>query len=139
VFCVVDSEGRFIGIDVQPRLEGSFPDGTSTTILFAEKHARCVNFAFPYGGSRWAYDVLGPGTLPLHPAFAVSWTGYSIGKNASFQVRPAEGRCDTSLASTPHQTINVLMADGSGRSISPDLAPGKWWALLTPRGGETVE
>jgi prepilin-type N-terminal cleavage/methylation domain-containing protein len=138
VFCQVDSKGFFVGIDARPNLTRSFPDGTSTTILFAEKYARCENFVFPYGGTRWAYDVLGPTTLPLHPAIAVSWTDSSIGPNASFQVRPAEGRCDTSLASTPHQSINALMADGSVKAVSPGLAPGMWWAMLTPNGGEVV-
>jgi prepilin-type N-terminal cleavage/methylation domain-containing protein len=133
VFCEVDSVGRFIGIDARATLVSSFPRGTTNTILFAEKYARCVNFAFPYGGSRWAYDVLGPGTLPLHAAYAVSWTDYSIGPNATFQVQPPEGRCDTSLASTPHPNINVLMGDGSVTSVSPNLAYGQWWAMTSPR------
>jgi prepilin-type processing-associated H-X9-DG protein len=139
VFCETSLEGKFMGINAWPRLDRDFPDGTSTTILFAEKYAHCESGAFPYGGSRWAYDVIGPSSLPLHPAVAFSWTDYSIGPSSYFQVRPAEGRCDASLASTPHQSINVLMADGHVESKSPNLQPGLWWALLTPNGGETVD
>jgi prepilin-type processing-associated H-X9-DG protein len=136
VFCETWPGGWFKGINAWPRLESSFPDGTSTTILFAEKYARCANVAFTYGGSRWAYDVVGPGTLPLHPAYAVSWTEYSIGPSSFFQVRPQQGFCDTSLASTPHQVMNVAMADGHVESKSQQMTKGLWWALTTPAGGE---
>jgi prepilin-type N-terminal cleavage/methylation domain-containing protein len=138
VFCETWPGGYFKGINAWPRLETSFPDGTSTTILFAEKYAHCDNVAFTYGGSRWAYDVVGVGTLPLHPAFAVSWTDYSIGPSSYFQVRPQKGFCDTSLASTPHQVMNVAMADGSVTSKSPQMTKGLWWKHLTPAGGEVI-
>jgi prepilin-type N-terminal cleavage/methylation domain-containing protein len=139
VFCETDPvTGEFLGINKRPSLGKSFPDGTSTTILFAEKYSRCQNISFRYGGSRWAYDVIGTGALPLHAAFSVSWTTVSVGPKTYFLVRPDPGKCDPSLASTPHASINVTMADGSVRSLSPGLTPGLWWALQTPAGGETV-
>jgi prepilin-type processing-associated H-X9-DG protein len=56
-----------------------------------------------------------------------------------FQVQPAEGNCDPTRASTPHPGgIQVGMADGSVRPLSPSIDGEIWWALVTPRGGEVV-
>ena len=61
-----------------------FPDGTSNTMLHAEKYARCVSNSMPPavgdGGNLWAYcpspfvDLPPPMTFPpkpFHPAFAL--------------------------------------------------------------------
>src|SRR5262249_13563834 len=78
-------------------------DGTSSTILFAEKYARCSNYAWPVGGSLWAYDVSGAMVLPLHPGFEVSWNrSLSIGPQSIFQVHPPITDCDPTRASTAH-------------------------------------
>jgi hypothetical protein len=50
VFCQVDKDGQFLRPDARPCLAVSFPDGTSQTILFAEKYARCRGFDYPRGG-----------------------------------------------------------------------------------------
>jgi prepilin-type N-terminal cleavage/methylation domain-containing protein len=148
VFCVVGSK-----YDVPPwdlldpqgcsRLSTSFPDGTSNTILVAEKYALCTNDYFPEGGSFWAYWITGPTVHPYHPAFAVSWTGYSVGPGSRFLVRPQpftgkDSNCDPSLASTAHQAMPVAMADGSVRSLSPGMSPETWWAACTPRDGDLL-
>ena len=41
------------------------------------------------------------------------------------------------LASTGHDAIQVVMFDGSVRTISGNVSPtGVWWPLLTPDGGD---
>jgi prepilin-type processing-associated H-X9-DG protein len=98
------------------------------------------------------WDGLGRGengTNNFVPAFAVTVpyqnhspidTGFARAP-AMFQVRPTPytTACDGRLASTPHDLMNVLFADGSTRALSGSIDPvSVWWALLTPRGGEVV-
>ena len=77
------------------RIPASIPDGTSNTILMAEKYARCTNSAYPDGGSYWdywgRYATGGPWyqAPPLFPAFALSWNASSIGPASKFQVLPS--------------------------------------------------
>jgi prepilin-type N-terminal cleavage/methylation domain-containing protein len=122
-------------------LSGSFQDGTSSTLLFAEKYARCTKPPeFPEGGNFWAYSELAGTVEPLHPGFEISWRVYSTGPGSKFNVRPTpfSGNCDPTLASTPHEAMQAAMADGSVRSISPSISGAIWWALCTPRGGEPL-
>jgi prepilin-type N-terminal cleavage/methylation domain-containing protein len=139
VFCLTDPiSGRFQDPQGQPHLPNTFRDGPSNTVLFAEKYARCTAPNWPEGGSFWAYANTRSDTQPLHPAFAVSWTLQSVGPDMRFLVRPNPTFCDPTLASTPHSTMQVCMADGSVRGVSPNLARGVWWALCTPAGDEVV-
>jgi prepilin-type N-terminal cleavage/methylation domain-containing protein len=141
VFCKVNSDGTLDSPQNYARLPASFPDGTSNTLLFAEKYALCTNCNYPVGGNLWAYWVTSKDIAPLHPGFAVSWNGYSIGPGSKFQLqpRPYLGNCDPTLASTPHSSgIHAGMADGSVRFFSAGLSPYVWWYLCTPAGGETI-
>jgi prepilin-type N-terminal cleavage/methylation domain-containing protein len=113
-------------------------DGASNTILFAEHYARCTNADWPEGGNAWAYWHTNP-SWPMHPAFAISWTGASIGPFSRFQHRPRQDHCDPTLASTGHPGgMLVAMCDASVRTLAPSLGGPDWWALCTPKGGEVV-
>jgi prepilin-type N-terminal cleavage/methylation domain-containing protein len=147
--------------DGHARIAATFTDGTSNTILFAEKYARCDGTGSP-GGNWWmrgvyhgakAFGTGGDDSYPgdrLSSVFAggigqdgVAW---AQGLNSKFQVQPKSptataangGQCDRRLASTPHASMNVGLADGSVRSISPSISAATWYAALTPAGGETM-
>jgi prepilin-type N-terminal cleavage/methylation domain-containing protein len=111
------------------RIPATFPDGTSTTILFAEKYARCHD-----QGTLWARVD----TDAWQPAFAVFMTGPS----STFQLRPTPytgAECDPQRASTGHTGgMQVCLADGSVRSISGGINPETWWAVCTPDGNEVL-
>ncbi len=142
VLCQVDSTGVLIGPGVCAQLQHGFPDGTSNTILFSEKYTQCFNATYPAGGSYWSYSMLGTGVQPYHPAFGISWNGYSFGPASKFQSRPApfNGGCDPTLASSPHASgIQVAMADGSVRSVSNSVSGYTWWYLCTPCSGEVID
>jgi hypothetical protein len=132
-------------------------DGTSNTILHAEKYARCSTTALPMGigdgGTAWAYCTAPhfpwqppPMTLPpksFQPGFAIAaLVGRGvpdvIGPGSIFQVQPTPflGNCDPTRASTSHSAIVVGLADGSVRLLNPSMSRDVWWAALTPAGGE---
>jgi hypothetical protein len=143
VLCQVSSAWVFMNAQGCPRLPATFADGMSNTILLAEKYVRCTNYAFPAGGSLWAYDITKAPVQPYHAGFGISWTGYSVGPGSHFLVQPrpfqgSDSNCDPTLASTPHQVMQVALADGSVRSLSPRISGEIWWAACTPNGGEVL-
>jgi prepilin-type N-terminal cleavage/methylation domain-containing protein len=122
------------------RLQGSFPDGLSQTILFAEKLASCGT-----AGSVWnAYDSSGTtNSFPWLPLFAnqIGHGSAAIGPGSIFQVRPLPfaTACNPTRASTAHAGgILVGLGDGSVRTIQPSLTGATWWAACTPSGGEVL-
>jgi prepilin-type N-terminal cleavage/methylation domain-containing protein len=126
-------------------------DGTSNTILYAEKYARCTSTSMGLdGGSFWGYCASGVFDLPppmnqpfkpYHPGFAiVGYFGNPQGPVASrFQVQPREGHCDPTRAATAHAGgMQVGLVDGSVRTLAPTMSGQTWWAAITPRGGELL-
>lgn len=139
------------------RIDVDFADGTSHTILYAEKYARCtstrMSLAAGDGGSLWAYCAskdlnlpppMNPPIKPFHASFAI--IGYmgvptAIGPESIFQVRPSPflGNCDPTRASTSHVGgIQVGLADGSVRNLAPGMSGDTWWAAVTPSENELM-
>jgi prepilin-type N-terminal cleavage/methylation domain-containing protein len=147
--------------DGMANFNNTFQDGTSSTILFAEKYARCDGTGSP-GGVWWMRGVyhgarsFGGGTDDSFPGDRLSAVfGGGVGSdnvrwlqgvNSKFQVQPrnptkrasAGGQCDRRLASTPHNVMNVGMADGSVRGVSQGISAVTWAAAQTPAGGEVL-
>ncbi len=46
--------------------------------------------------------------------------------------------CNNWTAQTGHTAMNIVMADGSVRSISPDVSATTWERLMLPRDGQVV-
>jgi prepilin-type N-terminal cleavage/methylation domain-containing protein len=140
------------------RIPGDFTDGTSNTILHAEKYARCTNSTkapqFQDGGAAWAYSATAvfpwqppPMGLPVKtfqvgfcvPGVANQGAANALGPTSRFQVQPAQGDCDPTRAATAHAGgMQVGLADGSMRTLAPSLSGDTWWAAVTPRGGEVL-
>jgi prepilin-type N-terminal cleavage/methylation domain-containing protein len=111
-----------------PRMPASFQDGTSNTILFAEKIVRCSDGYSPlWGHGNWDYNWM--------PAFQ---TPYAQGPGAMFQMAPRTN-CNHFLASTWHTGgMVVCMGDGSSRTLNPGISANTWWAACTPSAGDTL-
>jgi prepilin-type N-terminal cleavage/methylation domain-containing protein len=129
-------------------IPASFTDGTSGTILFTEKYARCE---YPPG------STTGGGTMWSHPGVnsGQSWwpvveapdcakynkNCYGLTQGAVFQLRPRPfiGGCDWTRAATGHTGgIEVGLADGSVRSVSQSVSYTTWWYAFTPAGDEAL-
>jgi prepilin-type N-terminal cleavage/methylation domain-containing protein/prepilin-type processing-associated H-X9-DG protein len=149
--------------DGQARIPATFTDGTSNTILFAEKYARCNGTGNP-GGTWWMRGVYhgyrsfsglnSPGSDDSFPGDRLSavFAGgrghdgvrWLTGTASLFQVQPlnflnSPGPCDRRLASSPHTGgMNVCLADGSVRFLAQGISGTTWWRACTPNGGEVL-
>jgi len=108
-------------------------DGTSNTILFAEKVAWCNGGN--YNDNYWP---------DWGPMFSSSEYGNPTGPNAPGPQVGVKGAgqqavCAGDLASSPHSSgINVALADGSVRHVNRSVSTQTWWAALTPSGNEVL-
>jgi prepilin-type N-terminal cleavage/methylation domain-containing protein len=151
--------------DGHAKIPATFVDGTSNTIVFAEKYARCDGTGSP-GGNWWMRGVFHGGkastlddghnddSFPgdrLSSVFAGGWgrdgVRWTTGPASIFQLLPARpdqrasngGQCDRRLASSPHTAgMNVGLGDGSVRFVAASINPNTWWQALTPAGGEVL-
>jgi prepilin-type N-terminal cleavage/methylation domain-containing protein len=144
--------------DGQARIPTTFVDGTSNTIVFAEKYARCQGGGSTNGGTWWMRGVwhgaqqFGTGGLddsyPADHMSAVFAGGrgkdgllWTTGSASKFQVQPAnflanDGGCDKRLASSSHPTgMNVGLGDGSARFLSAGISGTTWWLAVVPDDG----
>ena len=129
VFAVFDREGTLQSWKGAAKIPASFPDGTSNTIVTAQKYALCGD-----AGTRWAAWQADRWL----PVFAV----WSVGPESIFQVRPTPylgPACDPVRASTPHENgIVVGLGDGSVRTLAPSMSPKTWWAACTPAANDSL-
>jgi prepilin-type N-terminal cleavage/methylation domain-containing protein len=155
-----NSRTNWDGVASIPR---TFGDGTSNTIIFAEKYARCNGNGSPggtwwmrgiYHGYRTFSGINSPGNDDSFPGDRLSavfgggrgidGTTWFTGTASMFQVLPANplntfaagGQCDNRRASSAHTNgMNVGVADGSVRYVAQSISPTTWWLLLTPNDG----
>jgi hypothetical protein len=127
-------------------IPSAFSDGTSNTILFAERYAVCESVALALPRANlWDFWET-PGILfggaghDYFPYFALATSnGDNVGPQSIFQVRPTPGNCDASRASTAHVGgMQVVLGDGSVRIVSARISATTWWAACTPAGGEVL-
>jgi Protein of unknown function (DUF1559)/Prokaryotic N-terminal methylation motif len=112
-------------------------DGLTNTVLFAEGYAQC-------------------GDLPRRACLScdfhnlgITWDGkpsddpsYLPEDYTMFQVRPrvkgGANPCDGLRSQTPHVAMQIALADGSARAVSPAISPATWKQLLKPRDGVPI-
>jgi hypothetical protein len=129
------------------RIPTTFQDGTSNTILFTEKYARCEYppAKMTGGGNMWAHS--GASWYPVvHAPDYKQYNPNCIGPNAGglFQLQPLPfqgtgATCDFTLASTGHiGGIEVCLADASVRTVNSSISFNTWWDAITPAGNEPM-
>jgi type II secretory pathway pseudopilin PulG len=98
----------------------TFRDGTSNTMVFAERYQMCHGNPCAWGYSSLYYWA---------PMFAY----YSKGK---FQHMPSQDQCDPALPqSFASGGIHVALGDGSVRSVQDQISPQTWWYATDPSDG----
>jgi prepilin-type N-terminal cleavage/methylation domain-containing protein len=142
------------------RIPATLPDGTTNTIMFAEKYGRCGNDTHGNNlGSLWAHGDWAHSWMAMYaygsPMPAGVGTPYCYGTNlpwgnipcgtvgpaSKFQVtpNPQESVCDPTRPSSGHTAgMNVCLGDASVRFLSQSISGVTWWAACTPDGGEVL-
>jgi prepilin-type N-terminal cleavage/methylation domain-containing protein len=136
----------------------TFKDGTSQTVVFAEKYINCQEL-HPTGSDIdfWEWDVNWNKMVFAYPGNAPPPQGsgpdaqYNTCANASnpnnplinlyqqFQVNPIEALCDSCMPQGTHTAaMNITMGDASVRSLATGVSFITWWAAVTPQGGEVL-
>jgi hypothetical protein len=104
-------------------LPASFPDGTSNTIVFAERYQMCRGNPCAWGYSSLYYWA---------PMFAY----YSKGK---FQNAPKQEDCNPALPQAIDPAgIQVALGDGSVRLVSESISSETWWNATDPADGNVL-
>jgi prepilin-type N-terminal cleavage/methylation domain-containing protein/prepilin-type processing-associated H-X9-DG protein len=116
-------------------ISGSFTDGTSNVVLFAERYIKCGTCPNgETGGGCWS---------PLWADANADWRP-DICRTARYTVTPGcplfqsgvvwNNGCDRARAQTLHgDSMNVLMGDGSVRSVSSGVSALTWAMAADPR------
>jgi prepilin-type N-terminal cleavage/methylation domain-containing protein len=114
------------------RIPATFSDGTSNTIIFAEKYGYCAVSNANNTGSLWYRNNW---TSTWGPYFNVRLAG-SLYRP---QIQPVSTNCEYRLPSSPHTGgIMVCMGDASTRFVSGSVSATTWWNACTPDGGEIL-
>ncbi|MFO0926649.1 MAG: DUF1559 domain-containing protein [Gemmataceae bacterium] len=114
-------------------------DGTSNTIMHAERLAQCGDPNSEGYVNR--YDFWWAGNW--QPTFANTGAGQPVGTASMFQVGPqpynTPAGCDNTRASSPHTGgIMVGLCDASVRSLTAGMNAQTWWSAVTRNGGESL-
>jgi prepilin-type N-terminal cleavage/methylation domain-containing protein/prepilin-type processing-associated H-X9-DG protein len=118
------------------RMPTSFPDGTSNTIVFAERYASCGSQRHNIWDHWDRYDQDDPGFC------MIGLIDFGIGDQLTgpaslFQVAPSQTNCDWRLAQSAHPSgMNVTLADGSVRLLPPSTTGTTWWLAVVPNDGQ---
>jgi prepilin-type N-terminal cleavage/methylation domain-containing protein len=135
--------GQVFGDDCPPPvIPKTFQDGTSNTALCFERYAVCgANGDIRTWGD--GAGVTGNASVAYYaastaPGPGVTWVNKHV--TTLFEVQPLPNKCVNSTASTstPHESMQVLMGDGSVRGVTSGISLAAWRAVITPAGGETV-
>ena len=129
-------------------LEMSMTDGTSNTIMFAERYKVCAsNTSNGNTQPGWAVHPTSY-NYAANDAPVYGWrdTGWQLNYNPSykegsttFQARPALNACDYRVTQTSHTGgMEVTLGDGSVRSVAPSISLMTWVNACDPRDGNVL-
>jgi prepilin-type N-terminal cleavage/methylation domain-containing protein len=124
------------------KLGSGFPDGTSNTILLAEKAMLCVGAGTAPTNTGVTPAFVGPWRSEVdQPHWRMFFAGDVTPSGSTFlidkfQIAPQTGSCDyrRATAFTPGG-CQVLLADGSVRNVTPDVTATTWSSAVLPADG----
>ena len=133
-------------------IQTAMPDGTSQTVMFAERYKNCSPDGSHGGGCTlpaWAWNTGVNGGDPWSsPVFGANTDGiwqmnaggadYSSGA-IGFQAGPSAQQCNWYVTQGGHTgTMQAGLADGSVRGVGQGMTVTTWIAACTPSGGEIL-
>jgi prepilin-type N-terminal cleavage/methylation domain-containing protein len=116
-------------------------DGTSNTIMFAERYGVCGyymnNTGYPAGSGGCVWNWWGGGLDSPSPVFAYWITG--PGSLFQVQPQPYQTACNPLVAQTPHTGgMEVALCDGTVKNVQQSVSATTWWAACTKSLGDQL-
>jgi prepilin-type N-terminal cleavage/methylation domain-containing protein len=155
--------GQDHGVGVNS-LVGSMPDGTSNTVIFAERYKYCNPTwgghtdpqwaAHPWssGNGQWAVAAFGWTTASNspwgYPNFNhgeniypdMGWSNGGPPSNTAFQANPSAAACNWYLLQSGHSGVmNCGLGDGSVRGVRATIAVQVWTQACHPSDGNVTD
>jgi prepilin-type N-terminal cleavage/methylation domain-containing protein len=117
-----------------------FLDGTTSTVLLAEKSGKCDNYS-----NLWTHGQWNRRYMPLFAVVGAQRTGDfgpNDDTNPAFdapQQFSASYDCEEWRATSRDGSCCVAMVDGSTKSVDPDIDRNTWIQVLKPSDGSTAK
>jgi prepilin-type N-terminal cleavage/methylation domain-containing protein len=135
------------------KLPESIPDGSSKTIMYSDKLARCSgrnlhpsanwNNLTMHTGHNPHTPMIGFYTAPGFPKW--NWSTNALRNTSLATVADAlplfnpSQPCDPTRPSSSHTgIINVVMCDASVKAVRRNVSANSWWASMTPGSKDTA-
>jgi prepilin-type N-terminal cleavage/methylation domain-containing protein len=120
---------------------GAIPDGTSNTVMFCEIYQNCNNRG---DGPAWAWIEPWQGPPSTDVAmFGCPSSGFGSCRDynqggVAFQIAPTQASCIYTTIQSPHEAMQVGMADGSVRGCTGGISTRTWEWACYPRDGHPL-
>jgi type II secretory pathway pseudopilin PulG len=135
---------------ISPRsIEVAMPDGTSVTVMFAERFMNCSPSSggctlpawawntIVNGGDPWASPTFGGPNIGIGN-FGDGGAGFSSG-SVAFQGGPSVQACNWYVTQGGHTaTMIVGLGDGSARGVTQSVSVNTWILACTPNDGQVL-
>ena len=141
-------------------LSTAMTDGTSSTVIFAERYKQCrpssgghtepLWAAHPWSGAPadpWRVAAFGYTTASNSPYGFTNYngglsgyypdTGWAAG-GIPFQTAPSAANCNWYVLQTPHATMQVGLGDGSVRGVNESVTVQTWTQACHPADGQVM-
>jgi prepilin-type N-terminal cleavage/methylation domain-containing protein len=139
-------------IDQKPGgLIQAMPDGTSNTVIFAERYKECSPAssghteptwaAHPWNTPNGAWAIAGFGwtTSNVQANIYPDWGGLAASQGYPFQTAPAASACNWYVLQGAHSgSMQALLGDGSVRGVAPSISVTTWGYACNPKDGNVL-
>jgi prepilin-type N-terminal cleavage/methylation domain-containing protein len=114
---------------IYPSFAKDVRDGTSNTVLLAERYAYNCNYGDgTFGNRTWGEDGGGPS----------KWASVLIHTNRPDMRPPLNNASCYEPQAYTSSGCQVALCDGSVRTVSPTISATTWWRALLPRDGQVL-
>jgi len=122
------------------RIPGSFPDGTSTTVLFGERYGQwgSTPYSSLWGnsGDPWKPQMCNPNSVaPGDSSVTKGYTTCPVPQSVKYQ---SASKYTVGGHTIHNGSMNVVLADGSVRSVTAGIDPTTWAHACDPRDGNVL-